>query len=148
MNLKSLLLSVIPHRLLLFLIVFSVTLYKIPLNFLLETFEEEIDVGCGLFFLLIVLGVHSDVEGGIDAHLPCQPVFVAEGGERYRRDWGVGVALLVGRVSDQTRDVLLKLGQVVGDVTLCEYSVLIILHLLGHVSVKVSILEVKHQILA
>ena len=93
-------LSVIPHRLLLFLIVFPITLNKVPLNFLLETFEEEIDVGRGLFFLLIVLSVHSDVKGGVDTHLPSQPVFVGKGSKRYRRDWGIGVALLVGRVSD------------------------------------------------
>ena len=78
--------SVIPHGLLLFLIVFPIALDKVPLNFLLETLEEEIDVGRSLFFLLVVLCVHSDVKGGVDVHVSCQPVFVGHSGEWYRRD--------------------------------------------------------------
>ena len=54
----------------------------------------------------------------------------------------------MGRVSDQARDVLLELGQVVRDVALREHSVLIVLHLSGHVGVEAGILEVKHQVLA
>ena len=54
----------------------------------------------------------------------------------------------MGSVGNQTRDVLLELGQVVGNVTLCEHGVLIILHLRGNVRVEVCIFEVEHQILA
>ena len=97
----------------------------------------------------LVLGLHvvvdtSEVVTGGSVDLGIHLVELLDGhllqGEG--RDGGIWILLLVGHVSDEEGDVLLKLGQVGNDVVLIELGVLIILSVLGNREEEVGPLEV------
>lgn len=73
-------------------------------------------------------------------------VFVRKLFQRDRRDRRVGLVPLEGCVSDQRRNILFKLGQVLHDVVLCEVNSVVIVHFLSNTKEELAPLEhVNHD---
>lgn len=86
------------------------------------------------------------IGGGLDVDLGLLEVLLWQLLQRNRADWGIGILLLESRVSDERRDVLLELSQVLDDVVLSEDDAVLIVLLLCNTKEELAKLEhVNHR---